>query len=104
MDKKANGKVPIEDSVLAYIKNREFTKVREINQYFQIGDERTVRKIVERLREQGEPICRSNQGYYYSQDPTEIERTISQLLSQAQGHVRTAKHLKAIKEKIEATA
>ena len=103
MDKKTNGKVPIEDSVLEFIKSRDFAKVREINHYFQIGDERTVRKIVEKLREQGEPICRSNYGYYYSTDPTEIERTILQLLSQAQGHLRTAKNLKNTKEKIEAT-
>lgn len=104
MDKKTNGKVPIEDAILKYIQNREFVKVKELNQYFQMGDERNVRRIVEKLREQGEPICRSNQGYYYSTDPTEIQRTISQLLSQAQGHIRTAKNLKLIKEKIEATA
>ena len=101
MGEKTNGKIPIEDSVLKFIQNRDFAKVREINHYFQMGDERNVRKVVEKLRERGEPICMGSKGYYYSTDPTEIERTIKTLLSQASGQLRTAKNLKLAKEKLE---
>ncbi|NMW84730.1 HTH domain-containing protein [Peptoniphilus sp. AGMB00490] len=103
MDKQTNGEIPIEDSVLEFIKNRETAKVREIDRYFNLRSERTVRRIVEKLRERGEPICMGNKGYYYSIDPLEIERTINQLLTQASGQLRTAKNLKLTKEKIETT-
>lgn len=103
MGKQTNGKIPIEDSVLEYIKSRETTKVREINRYFNFNNERAVRKIVEKLRERGEPICMGMNGYYYSTDPLEIERTVNQLLTQAKGQLKTAKNLKLAKEKIEAT-
>lgn len=101
MDKKTNGEISIEDAVLKFIQSRDFVKVREINQYFQIGDERSVRKTVEKLRERGEPICMGSKGYYYSKDPVEIEKTITTLLSQASGQLRTAKNLKLAKEKLE---
>lgn len=101
MGEQTHKKIPIEDSVLEFIKNRDFIKVRELNQYFQMGDERNVRKVVEKLRERGEPICIGSKGYYYSTNPQEIEKTIHTLLLQASGQLRTAKNLKLAKEKLE---
>lgn len=104
MENKNNGKISLENSVLDFIKSRETVKVKEIDKYFNISDERAVRRIVESLREKGEPICISSLGYYYSTDPSEIEKTIRQLLLQANGQLRTAKYLKLAKEKIETLA
>lgn len=104
MDKKVNAEISMQNAVLAFIQNRETVKVREIGKYFNITDERAVRRIVEKLREKGEPICIGTKGYYYSTDPAEIERTITQLVSQARGQIRTAKALKLAKEKLEAMA
>lgn len=101
MDKHKNEQISTEDSVLTFILSREYTKVKDICFYINTKDERAVRKMVENLRERGEPICFCNKGYYYSQDPDEIERTIKQLLSQASGQLRTAKNLKLTKEKLE---
>ena len=104
MEKQNNAEISKQNAILAFIKSRETVKVREIGQHFSITDERAVRRTVEKLREKGEPICIGNKGYYYSTDPAEIDRTISQLLSQAQGQIRTAKALKLAKEKLEALA
>ena len=101
MDKPNNEQISIEDSVLAFIESRNFAKVREICHHINTIDERAVRKMVENLRERGEPICFCNKGYYYSKDPVEIEKTIKKLLLQASGQLRTAKNLKLIKEKLE---
>ncbi|MBU5669610.1 hypothetical protein KQI68_07125 [Peptoniphilus sp. MSJ-1] len=101
MDKKNNGKISQEDSILTYIKSRDFASVRELTKYFNLSSERKTRRIIERLRELGEPICISSKGYYYSKDPLEIDKTIQKLLSQAQGQIRTAKNLKLAKQKLE---
>lgn len=101
MDKQNNKQISIENSVLAFIQSREYVKVRDICFHLNMRDERAVRKMVENLRERGEPICFCNKGYYYSQDPNEIQMTIQKLLLQASGQLRTAKNLKITKEKLE---
>lgn len=99
MDKENQHK-NVDEEILNYIKTRDFAKVSEIKRFFNFSDERNVRKAVKRLREKGHAICMGANGYYYSNDPAEIDKTINKLLSQAKGQIETAKDLKKAKERL----
>lgn len=42
-------------------------------------DERTVRRYIHRLREEGHPICSGQDGYYYADSVEDINETIARL-------------------------
>ena len=58
-------------------------KGRELRSLFNITDKQ-VRNEVSQLRQAGEPVCSSSYGYWYSEDPDDIERTIHRLDAQVE--------------------
>lgn len=56
-------------------------KGREICELFNLHSKQ-VRNIVSDLRKDGEPICSSNYGYWYSKAPEDLDRTIRRMAEQ----------------------
>ena len=57
-----------------------------------------LRKIVNFLRSSGIPICSSSIGYWYSEDPEDIRKTLLHLENRVKGINRAIKGLKVIQE------
>ena len=69
--------------MLDYLKDYHTTesravKNRELRALFNLTD-RQVRNIVSQLRQECEPVCSSSNGYWYSTDPADIEKTLHKL-------------------------
>lgn len=64
-----------------HCKEVEAVKSREIGEIFNLSN-REVRNLVSKLRQDGVPICSSNNGYWYSEDEADITRTIKRLADQ----------------------
>ena len=56
-------------------------KARDLCALFSITN-RELRTVVNGLRQEGEPICSSSSGYWYSTEPADIEKTIHRLEGQ----------------------
>jgi hypothetical protein len=56
-------------------------KSRELRTLFNLTDKQ-VRNVVSSLRQEGEPICSSSYGYWYSNDPEDIRKTLKRLEGQ----------------------
>lgn len=57
-------------------------KSRDLCIIFNLIDNRHVRNIVTSLRQEGVPICSSSNGYWYSQDPADVKKTIRRMEGQ----------------------
>ncbi len=71
------------EEILEYLKdhhkgtdNAVFSK--ELEQHFSL-DGRSVRRIISKLRQEGNPICSGPKGYYYAVSQREINETIARL-------------------------
>lgn len=53
-------------------------KGRELCELFNLHSKQ-VRNLVNVMRQNGEPICSSNYGYWYSHNPDDLDRTIKRL-------------------------
>ena len=74
--------------LLEYIKyyhkeESEAVKSRELRSLFNLTDKQ-VRNVVSQLRQNGEPVCSSSAGYWYSTDPADIEKTLHRLEAQVE--------------------
>lgn len=74
--------------MLDYLKDYHNTeskavKSRELRSLFNLTDKQ-VRNVVSQLRQDGEPVCSSSYGYWYSTDPDDIEKTIHRLEAQVE--------------------
>ena len=58
-------------------------KNRELRLLFNLTDKQ-VRNVVSHLRQEGEPVCSSSYGYWYSTDPDDIEKTLHRLEAQVE--------------------
>lgn len=72
-----------------YLKENHTTEVDAINAedlfiIFHIYKQ-DLRRIINLLRSKGVPICSSNNGYWYSEDINDIDRTIIALFSRIDG-------------------
>lgn len=72
--------------MLEYLKDyhtneAQAVRARELRELFNLGDKQ-VRNVVSVLRQNGEPICSSSNGYWYSTDPDDIEKTLHRLEAQ----------------------
>jgi hypothetical protein len=81
------------EDVLEYLKNyhteeSEAIKGRELCELFNITA-RQVRILVSRLRRDGEAVCSSTHGYWYSTDPADIDITLRRLEEQVK-HMNSA--------------
>ena len=62
-------------------------------------DRRGIRNIVNFLRCSGKPICSSNNGYWYSSDPADIQKTIAIMSAKLTGIQKAITGLRTAKEK-----
>ena len=72
--------------LLEYLKDHHKSEAdsirnREIRILFGLTDKQ-VRNIVSQLRQEGEPVCSSSYGYWYSTDPEDILKTLHRLEAQ----------------------
>lgn len=56
-------------------------KSRNLCVLFNLTDKQ-VRNVVSNIRREGEPVCSSSYGYWYSKDREDIEKTIHRLAAQ----------------------
>ena len=56
-------------------------KARELRALFNLQDKQ-LRNVISVLRQNGEPICSSSNGYWYSQEPEDISKTIRRMEAQ----------------------
>lgn len=70
---------------------------RELCELFNLHSKQ-VRNIVSDLRQDGEPICSSNYGYWYSKEPDDLDRTIKRLSEQVKNMSRAIEGLQKAKE------
>ena len=77
----------MDDQVIEYLKNYRVGEAnavtsRELERIFHLrGAE--LRKMVNRLRRKGIPLCSDAQGYYYAETEEELNHTVRQLLSRS---------------------
>lgn len=64
-------------------KESRAVKGRDLRSLFNLTDKQ-VRNVVSQLRQEGEPVCSSSYGYWYSTDPEDIEKTIHRLYAQVE--------------------
>lgn len=68
-------------------KERKAIKGRSLCELFNLHSKQ-VRNLVSVLRQNGEPVCSSNNGYWYSNDPEDLDRTIKRLSEQVKNMSR----------------
>lgn len=82
-----------------HCKEAEAVKSRELGTLFNLTN-RGVRNLVSKLRQDGVPVCSSNNGYWYSEDEADITRTIKRLADQVLNMRLAIDGLKKAKEAI----
>lgn len=82
-----------------HAKEADALKSRDLGVLFNLTN-REVRNLVSKLRQDGVPICSSNNGYWYSEDAEDITRTIKRLADQVQNMRLVIKGLSKAKEAI----
>lgn len=78
-------------------KESKAIKSRSLCELFNLHSKQ-VRNLVSVLRQNGEPICSSNNGYWYSNDPEDLDRTIKRLSEQVKNMSRAVDGLYRAKE------
>lgn len=101
MDKESNFCKDAED-LLEYLKtyhNTEKTAIKsgEIGEIFNLYKEK-LRSTVNYLRSIGYPVCSSSRGYWYSEKPEDIEKTLTHLEGRIKGMNRAISGLKRIQQ------
>ena len=71
------------EDILNYLKvshrgEEQAVSSKELEQLFSL-EGRSVRRIISALRQEGHPICSSQEGYYYAASQQEINETIARL-------------------------
>ena len=66
---------------------------RELSTLFNVT-QRGIRLLVTELRKEGYPVCSSNSGYWYSEDPEDINKTVSRMEAQIEKMAQAVAGLK----------
>lgn len=74
----------------------EAIKARDLCELFNYNDHKQLRNVVSILRQNGEAICSSSKGYWYSTDPTDLRKTIHRMEGQVKNMNISIKGLKGI--------
>lgn len=74
-------------------------KARDLRVLFNLG-EKQVRNIVTELRQAGVPICSSSYGYWYSNNPEDIEKTVHRLQAQVNNMGNSIRGLDGILQEV----
>ena len=86
----------IVDYLKAYHRAEEQAiKGKYLRSIFNLKD-RQLRDVVSGLRQAGVAICSSSQGYWYSEDPTDINKTLRRLEGQIMNMNNSIKGLKQV--------
>lgn len=85
--------------LLEYLQDHHATELRavgarELSTLFNTT-QRGLRAMVTELRKQGNPVCSSNHGYWYSEDPEDIGKTVARLEAQVDKMEQAVNGLKA---------
>lgn len=70
-------------------------KARDLRCLFNLTD-RELRSVISNLRQNGNAICSSTSGYWYSESPADIQVTLSRLEGQVKNMNLTIKGLKKV--------
>lgn len=70
-------------------------KGRDLRQLFNLTD-RELRLVVSSLRQGGNAVCSSTSGYWYSENPADIQITLSRLEGQVKNMNLTIKGLRQV--------
>lgn len=86
--------------ILEYLKEyhteeRIAIKSRDLRYLFNLTD-RDLRTVIGSIRQNGGAICSSTSGYWYSENPADIEITLSRLEGQVKNMKLTIKGLKKV--------
>lgn len=70
----------VSGSIISEIINNGATPIsaKKLSQKFCVSDH-LIRKVINLARSEGQPICSSNRGYYYSTNKEDVKRTINSL-------------------------
>lgn len=84
--------------ILEYLKDYHKTenkavKSKDLRSLFSLTDKQ-VRILVSQLRQEGEAVCSSSCGYWYSTDPDDIEKTLHRLDAQVGNMIISIKGLR----------
>lgn len=76
----------IDNDLVEYLKDHHNTeekaiKSRDLSVLFNLKS-RDIRNIVTVLRQEGKPVCSSSNGYWYSEDPEDLEKTLHRMEAQ----------------------
>lgn len=76
----------IDNDLVEYLKDHHNTeekaiKSRDLSILFNLKS-RDIRNIVTVLRQEGKPVCSSSNGYWYSEDPEDLEKTLHRMEAQ----------------------
>lgn len=85
------------DDLVEYLKDyhseeKEAINCSELAQLYNVTSKQ-IRNIVSALRQEGKPICSSSYGYWYSENTTDLLRTLNKIRSQIHNMERTAEGL-----------
>lgn len=75
-------------------------KARELCVLFNVH-EKQLRNIISDLRQNGEAICSSTYGYWYSRDPDDISTTLSRLVGQVDNMQKVIAGLNRILQEVQ---
>ena len=73
---------------------------RELSEMFNITN-RQLRNIVTTLRQEGNPICSSSNGYWYSNEPEDLSKTIHRLEAQVHNMNYSITGLKKVLQEVQ---
>jgi hypothetical protein len=91
--------------ILEYLKDHHTAeggaiKGKDLCILFNLTDKH-LRNIISDLRQAGKPICSSSYGYWYSDNPEDIEKTLRRLERQVSNMNKSIKGLKGILQEVE---
>lgn len=93
-----------EQNIIDYLMEYHNTEKKAINsrslcELFNLHSKQ-VRSLVSVMRQNGEPVCSSNNGYWYSTEIENIDRTIKRLAEQVKNMNRAIEGLNKAKERV----
>ena len=78
----------------------EAIKARDLRMLFNLQDKQ-LREVIAVLRQEGEAICSSSYGYWYSKDPEDLKKTVHRMEAQVHNMNFSITGLKRILQEIQ---
>ena len=89
------------DEILEYLKTTHYEEIRAVKcgvicELFNLKKE-NLRAVVNHLRSEGHPVCSSDRGYWCSEKPEDMDKTLNHLEGRISGMMRAITGLKRIR-------